>query len=337
MMENDVCTADKLIQNIIGLLSFPQPLNAIEPKIATLYQTEIELFKSTAKSYTEKYAMHKENLIKNSNINLAVKKQIIENDKIQARNVPEPQVDNVSLNSEEMEAEIYAHIGTGNTNTYGFGSNQFSAPESAWMSRYAAKHSPQKANQEQFMLEYMSWDVIQRETQPKLNDLEQIIQSQILQKGSPNSDFFKNNSFQYQAPFTAFYRNIEDEQILNAVERESNLSDDLTPRITLNDLMIQMGIPHQDELVQFYQNYMQAKFSANNISALKPIILMGHKLFVINYTEQFIFATDGLKTENGVSALIVTLFGNQFLVKTFSPKENYSKILSALLELQEIL
>lgn len=65
--------------------------------------------------------MHKENLIKNSNINLAVKKQIIENDKIQVRMAPDPQIDNVSLNSEEMEAEIYAHIGTENANTYGFG------------------------------------------------------------------------------------------------------------------------------------------------------------------------------------------------------------------------
>ena len=97
--------------------------------------------------------------------------------------------------------------------------------------------------------------------------------------------------------------------------------------------MVQMGIPHQDELVQFYQNYMQAKFSVNNNSAPKPIILMGHKLFVMSYTQQFIFATDGLKTENGVSALILTLFGNQFLVKTFAPKENYGKILSAMLEL----
>lgn len=110
-----------------------------------------------------------------------------------------------------MEAEIYAHIGTGNTNTYGFGSNMMSAPESAWMSRYAAKHSQQKANQEQFMLEYMSWDVIQRETQPKLYELNDIIRTQILDRASPNSWFFKDHNFQYQPPFTVFYRKIEDD------------------------------------------------------------------------------------------------------------------------------
>mgnify|MGYP006907052094 CR=1 FL=1 len=102
--------------------------------------------------------------------------------------------------------------------------------------------------------------------------------------------------------------------------------------------MNQLGIPHQDELVQFYQNYMSGRFSANqgNIAPL-PIILQGHKLFIVSYSEHFIFATDGLKGEDGVSALIITLFGNQFVIKTFSPKENYAKILNSLLELQQIL
>lgn len=146
------------------------------------------------------------------------------------------QVLDVSLNSEEIEAEIYAHIGTGNTNTYGFGSNRFSAPESAWLSRHQAQHSPQKANQEQFMLEYMSWDVIQRETQPKLYDLGEIISSQIIDKESSNSKFFLSNSFQYQAPFTIFYKVIlEDSQ--PPIADHFSASSNSNPKASLNELM----------------------------------------------------------------------------------------------------
>lgn len=81
---------------------------------------------------------------------------------------------------------------------------------------------------------------------------------------------------------------------------------------------------------------MSAKFTTNNTNniAPKPIIMLGHKLFIVDYNELFIHATDGLNTENGVSVLIFILFGNQFMLKTFTPKENYSKILGAMLELQ---
>lgn len=37
VMDNDVCAADKLIENIITLLIYPQLSNPIEEQIAALY------------------------------------------------------------------------------------------------------------------------------------------------------------------------------------------------------------------------------------------------------------------------------------------------------------
>jgi len=67
------------------------------------------------------------------------------------------------MNSDEIEAEIYAHIGSGtNNNIYGYNQASRTIQESQWLSRHSG--APQSGNQEQFMLEYMSWDVIQRES-----------------------------------------------------------------------------------------------------------------------------------------------------------------------------
>jgi hypothetical protein len=62
---------------------------------------------------TDQFAMHKENLIKNSNINQKNHKHgnsANNNALDQNQNIPDKEI-NFSLNSDEIEAEIYAHIG----------------------------------------------------------------------------------------------------------------------------------------------------------------------------------------------------------------------------------
>ena len=69
---------------------------------------------------TDQFAMHKENLIKNSNINQrkATNSSIILPK--EGENINDKEI-NYSMNSDEIEAEIYAHIGSGtNNNMYGY-------------------------------------------------------------------------------------------------------------------------------------------------------------------------------------------------------------------------
>ena len=69
---------------------------------------------------TDQFAMHKENLIKNSNINqrkATNSSTILIKD---GENINDKEI-NYSMNSDEIEAEIYAHIGSGtNNNIYGY-------------------------------------------------------------------------------------------------------------------------------------------------------------------------------------------------------------------------
>ena len=71
---------------------------------------------------TDQFAMHKENLIKNSNINQKKiqNSSIIIQQKEGGEHINDKDI-NYSMNSDEIEAEIYAHIGSGtNNNIYGY-------------------------------------------------------------------------------------------------------------------------------------------------------------------------------------------------------------------------
>ena len=68
--------------------------------------------------------------------------------------------------------------------------------------------------QEQFMMEYMSWDVILRETQPKLKNLEAYIE---------------DSNYIYSPPFLILYRKDESSSIVD---------------LSLQQIMATMGIPH---------------------------------------------------------------------------------------------
>ena len=78
------------------------------------------------------------------------------------------------MGSEFYEGEIFAHMGSGTQNVA-----------------------------EQFMMEYLSWDVIQRECQPKFGpEIPQFIKNE-------DHPFFKQNSYLYSAPFIIFYKKLE--------------------------------------------------------------------------------------------------------------------------------
>ena len=62
---------------------------------------------------TDQFAMHKENLIKNSNINQKnIKTGSIQINQKEGEHINDKEI-NYSMNSDEIEAEIYAHIGSG--------------------------------------------------------------------------------------------------------------------------------------------------------------------------------------------------------------------------------
>ena len=82
-------------------------------------------------------------------------KLIVEEEKVD--NYPEEE----SMGSDFYEGEIYAHMGAGTTNTYGYGAVNIGGDKSL----------------EQFMMEYLSWDVIQRECHSKFGqEIPQIIE-----------------------------------------------------------------------------------------------------------------------------------------------------------------
>lgn len=68
--------------------------------------------------------------------------------------------------------------------------------------------------------------------------------------------------------------------------------------------MTKMGIPHQSELIKFYEDYMQGRYSSNHHKfPPQPLILLGHKLFVVQYTPDLLYATDGLNSPDSVNLI----------------------------------
>ena len=161
-----------------------------------------------------------------------------------------------------------------------------------------------------------------------MDELSNLIQLQIIQANSNNSQFFRENEMIYCVPFIIFYKKQE--------LSEDDLGD--KPPLRLQDYISQqLKIPHQSERVQFYEDFLQAKYSSKDMPP-KPIHMVKHKLFVVQYQEEFLNAIDGLNTEESVNLLalpILRMYGStQFIIKLYNQKqESYGQILSALLEL----
>ena len=101
----------------------------------------------------------------------------------------------------------------------------------------------------------------------------------------------------YCVPFIIFYKKQE--------LQEDSLGD--KPPLRLQDYVSQqLKIPHQSELVQFYEDFLQAKYSSKDMPP-KPIYMAKHKLFVVQYQEEFLNAIDGLNTEESINLLALPI------------------------------
>ena len=154
-------------------------------------------------------------------------------------------------------------------------------------------------------MEYLSWDVIQRECQPKFGpEIPQFIQN------NESIPFLQKNAYLYSAPFIVFYKKIDHYSEQPAL---------------LENLTTQMGIPHQCELLQFYEDYLHSRFSSNQkrrpVLPPKDIKMLGHKLFVVQYQNGLLNAIDGLSQDsiNLLALPIQTMPGSsiQFIIKIY--------------------
>lgn len=183
------------------------------------------------------------------------------------------------------------------------------------------------------MMEYKSWDLVQRESQ--LHIPEETLNSFHMRCSSQNSAFFLNNTAIHNAPFIIFHpKNSE-------LDKKTTMA--AQGKMKLNDLMYELGIPPQKELLTFYENYMQGRFSSMNGFRPRDIVFLGHKLFVIQYDQFILHATDGLSFH----LLAMPLFPQssqypitycQIIMRIYrSPAEKYETVLSALSDIQEFL
>ena len=122
--------------------------------------------------------------------------------------------------------------------------------------------------------------------------------------------FLQKNAYLYSAPFIVFYKKIE-----HSTENPAHL----------DQLTIQMGIPHQCELLQFYEDYLHSRFSSDQkrrpVMPPKDIKMLGHKMFVVQYQTGLLNAIDGL-SEDSINLLalpIQTMPGSsiQFIIKIY--------------------
>ena len=117
----------------------------------------------------------------------------------------------------------------------------------------------------------------------------------------------------YAAPFVIFYEKRSDSPF--QFQGESSLA--LTnPEIKIRMIQENLGeytkyhkIPHQSELLRFYEDYLQAKYSSNKkIEVPIPpssIRILNHRLFVVQYDSDLLHAIDGLKGEDSVNLVVV--------------------------------
>ena len=75
---------------------------------------------------------------------------------------------------------------------------------------------------------------------------------------------------------------------------------------------------------------MTGKFANRPLS----IQMMGHKLFVVEFTTDFLFATDGLATE-GISLMAMNVGQGQFIIKVINnDNEDYYLTKMAMYQVQ---
>ena len=81
-------------------------------------------------------------------------------------------------------------------------------------------------------MEYLSWDVIQRECQPKYPDIHSVLsQPDFLKKAHRYISFFQSNYVMYNAPFIIFYQKQDKTGVISE-------------GMKLQDLMLGLGVPH---------------------------------------------------------------------------------------------
>ena len=75
---------------------------------------------------------------------------------------------------------------------------------------------------------------------------------------------------------------------------------------------------------------MRSRYSSHGNLPPKPIILLSHKLFVVEYTNDMLYATDGL-IDGGISLLCLIVNHGQFILKIINNKtEDYYQTKMAL-------
>ena len=109
-----------------------------------------------------------------------------------------------------------------------------------------------------------------------------------------------------------------------------------------------LGLPHQSELVNFYEDYFAGKYSScqklnksqskskdihNPFIMPNQIFMLGHKLFVIDYQQDILHATDGLNGYESLNLVAMPVMSNKknqsvtsahIIMRMYRGNENYS-------------
>ncbi|CDW81693.1 UNKNOWN [Stylonychia lemnae] len=172
-------------------------------------------------------------------------------------------------------------------------------------------------------MDFMTWDLIVKNT-PKLAQIELLLHKNMVK----NKKFFTlYNEYQYNPPFLIFYQ--------KKTYKEGNV--DLQPPQDSNiaNFHEYLGVPHQCELVKFYEDFNLMKYPKN------PIMMVKRKFFLVQYEPDLLHAVDGL----GKGVIILPVHGN-FLIKIYDSAvtlpntnvaESYLNCIKPLMEMAALL
>lgn len=157
-----------------------------------------------------------------------------------------------------------------------------------------------------------------------------------LQCSMKNQEFFLENAVYRSHPFIIFYRRSQADYLDALKQIEQG-------KMKASEYLRELGIPESRELVTFYEDYLSGKYSSTGNNRPKSISFMGHKLFVIQYDQYLLHATDGMD----LSLLALPIFPqtnlhsiskSQILLRFYKMgEEKYETILQGVSEMQEAL
>ncbi|TNV79931.1 hypothetical protein FGO68_gene81 [Halteria grandinella] len=191
-----------------------------------------------------------------------------------------------------------------------------------------------------------TWDLIIRNAIPRLPQLDFLLHKyQVMLK---NKKFLmQQNETQYNPPFLIIYSKHVVEEAMHkaqAIEKAESKGSkgkegSASPvkaseeGLTIANYNEALLIPHQFELMRFFEHYHMMKYPK------EPIRMLKRKFFIVQYDPDLIHATDGL----GSGLVIAPVQGN-FLLKVYTPTSEggkhhvtYGSIVKGMMELVQLI